>query len=79
MTKLTQRPDSMGKKILRRVGLVLLGIVLYTVCINMYGGYPEVYSDWINRAAIAVIVVVAVVVFLRHERHSEREDDGGSE
>lgn len=64
-----------GKRILTRIGLVLLGIILYTISMNMYSGYPEVGSQWFNRAAILAIVVFAAVVFIRDERRRAHEDD----
>lgn len=72
----TGGPSSGGRVrvILRRTGLVLLGVVLYTICMNMYSGYPAVGSPWINRAAILAIVVFAAVVFIRDERRHSRGD-----
>lgn len=70
-----------ARRIWRRVGFALLGIFLYTVCINMYSGYPGIGSEWINRAAIAAIVVFALVVFVRDERRAaeQRSEEERSE
>lgn len=64
-----------ARVIVRRIGLVLLGIILYTISMNMYSGYPSIGSQWINRAAILAIVVFAAVVFIRDERRRAREDE----
>lgn len=63
------------RTILRRIGYTLLGILLYAIAMNMFSGYPEIGSQWINRAATLAIVIFAAVVFIRDERRRSREDE----
>jgi hypothetical protein len=51
---------------------VIAGVLLYAICINMFGGYPRVHSEALNWVAVVLIVLAGALVWFRHER---RHDD----
>jgi uncharacterized membrane protein YdcZ (DUF606 family) len=51
---------------------ILAGIVLYAVCIDVFGGYPRFATEFWSWVALAAIVAAGVVVWVRHERRGDR-------
>lgn len=51
---------------------ILAGIILYAVCIDVFGGYPQFFSEVLSWVALAAIVGAGVLVWVRHERDGER-------
>ncbi|WP_265444791.1 hypothetical protein [Flexivirga meconopsidis] len=65
-------------RVLRGLGvlvLVALGIVLYAMCIDMFGGYPQVHSELLTRVAIGLLIVGSIAVWAWHSRVSDDDDD----
>jgi hypothetical protein len=51
---------------------MVLGVGLYAICINMFGGYPQVHSEALNWAAVVLIVLAGALAWYRHERRDPR-------
>jgi hypothetical protein len=51
---------------------IVLGVGLYAICVDIFGGYPQVHSEALSWAAVILIVVLGAVIWYRHER---RDDD----
>jgi hypothetical protein len=62
-----------GRSMLRRRAAnllwILLGIVAYAVCIDIFGGYPQVHSEALDWAAVVLIVLAGALAWYWHERH----------
>jgi hypothetical protein len=54
---------------MRNLLWIIAGIALYSVCINIYGGYPQAHSEALNWLAVVLIVLAGAVIWFRHERH----------
>jgi hypothetical protein len=48
---------------------IVLGVGLYAICIDIFGGYPQVHSEALSWAAVVLIVLAGALVWYRHERH----------
>jgi O-antigen/teichoic acid export membrane protein len=49
----------------------IVGVGLYAVCINIFGGYPRWHSETLSWIAIIVIMALAALVWYRHERNDD--------
>jgi hypothetical protein len=49
----------------------IVGVGLYAVSIDMFGGYPRWHSEALNWIAVIVIVILGALVWYRHERHDD--------
>jgi hypothetical protein len=62
-----------GPRALRRwaanLAWIVLGVGLYAICIDIFGGYPQVHSEALDWAAVVLIVLAGALVWYRHERH----------
>ena len=62
-------------RVLRKFGFIVLGILLYAVCIDMFGGYPQVHSELLNWIAVVALALFAGVVWVIDERRRGTYDD----
>jgi hypothetical protein len=69
-----KRKGNWFARLLRRTGLVLLGILLYAVCINIFSGYPQYGTPLLNWIAVILISITAGIIWIRFERHSDDDD-----
>lgn len=72
-TRQRVRRGSMVVTVFRRIGLVVLGVVLYAVCINMFAGFPQFHTAILTWVAIVAMAVFAGVVWIVDERRWNRE------
>jgi hypothetical protein len=62
-----------GSRALRRwaanLAWIVLGVGLYAICIDIFGGYPQAHSEGLSWAAVVLIVLAGAAIWYRHERH----------
>lgn len=58
---------------LANLGWVLLGILLYFVCIDMFSGYPQYHSGLLNLLALIAVVLAGAAVWWRTSRRDEHD------
>ena len=61
----------MTRLLTRGLGALLvavIGVLLYALCIDMFSGYPQYYTDWLSRAGIAVLVLFGIGGWVWHAR-----------
>jgi len=58
-----------------RIGLIALGVVIYAVCINVFGGYPKFHTEALTWVAVAALAVFGGVVWIIDERRSTRDGE----
>jgi hypothetical protein len=49
----------------------LAGILIYGLCIDVFGGYPRYHTEALNLAALILLVLLGVSVWYRHERRDD--------
>lgn len=49
----------------------LAGVLLYAVCIDVFGGYPQVHSELLSWIAVIVLVLLGAGVWYWHERRDD--------
>jgi hypothetical protein len=54
---------------LANVCWLVAGVGLYGICIDVFGGYPQVHSEALDWAAVVLIVVAGALAWFWHERH----------
>jgi uncharacterized membrane protein YdcZ (DUF606 family) len=50
---------------------VVLGVLLYAACIDVFGGYPQVHSEALNWIAVVVLVLLGAFVWYRDEQRDD--------
>jgi hypothetical protein len=60
-------------RVVRRMSLVALGVVIYAVCIGVFGGYPQFHTGLATWVVVGLLSVTALVIWIRDERR--RRDD----
>jgi hypothetical protein len=62
-----------GPRVARRLAVnvawIIAGIIGFGVCIDVFGGYPQVHSEALDWAVVVLIVLAGALVWFRHERH----------
>jgi uncharacterized membrane protein YidH (DUF202 family) len=48
---------------------VIGGVGIYAICIDIFGGYPQVHSEALDWAAVVLIVLAGALVWYWHEHH----------
>ena len=61
-------------KILKTIGWTLLGMFMYIVCMDVFGGYEEWHSAFINLAAVVIIIALGIFVWVRHVNSGEADE-----
>jgi hypothetical protein len=56
------------------IGLVLLAIVLYFICDNMFSGYPQYHTELLSWIAMILISLGGGIAWIVDERR-HRDDD----
>jgi uncharacterized membrane protein YdcZ (DUF606 family) len=56
---------------------MVAGVLVFAVCIDIFGGYPSWHSEALDWIAVLVVMAGAAVVWVRHERTGERHDHDG--
>ena len=57
---------------LRMLAFIVAGIVLYSICIGMFGGYPQFHTALLTWIAVIGLSVGAGIIWIIDER---RDDD----
>lgn len=60
----------------RRLGLIVVGVLLYAVCADVFGGYARWHTETLSWVAVVLIAMTAAAIWLRDER---RDDAGTNE
>jgi uncharacterized membrane protein YdcZ (DUF606 family) len=47
------------------------GILIYALCIDVFGGYPRYHTEALSLAALILMVLLGVSVWCRHERRDD--------
>jgi uncharacterized membrane protein YdcZ (DUF606 family) len=47
------------------------GILIYALCIDVFGGYPRYHTEALNLAALILLVLLGVTVWYCHERRDD--------
>lgn len=50
---------------------VVVAVPLYAICLDVFGGYPQVHSEVLNWAAVVVLVLLGAFAWYRHERNDD--------
>lgn len=58
-------------RVVANLAWIVLGVVLYAVCVGVFGGYPQVHSELLTWVAIAVLALLGALVWYRHERSDD--------
>ena len=61
--------------LLRRTGWVVLGVLLYAMCINVFTQYPQYHSAFLTWVGVIALSVIAAFVWLREELPSKDSDE----
>lgn len=61
--------------LLRRTAWVVLGVLLYALCINVFSKYPQYHSATLTWIGVIALSVFAAVVWLREEVRSKDTDE----
>jgi cytochrome c-type biogenesis protein CcmH/NrfF len=59
---------------LRKVALIVAGVVLYAVCIGMFGGYPQFHTALLTWIAVVGLSVAAGIIWIVDERRTDDDD-----
>jgi hypothetical protein len=60
-------------RLLSNLVWILAGVVIYAICIDVFGGYPQAHSEVLSWIAVVVLIVAGAGVWLWHERHGDRD------
>lgn len=58
---------------LRKLVLIVTGVVLYAVCIGMFGGYPQFDTALLTWIAVVGLSLTAGVIWIVDERRADDE------
>jgi hypothetical protein len=57
----------------RKIGLVVLGVVIYAICIDVFGGYPRFHTEALSWIAVSAFSIGAAIVWILSERRNHEE------
>jgi uncharacterized membrane protein YdcZ (DUF606 family) len=49
----------------------IAGVLLYAVCIDVFGGYPRYHTEALDWAGVVVLVLLGIAIWVRHQRHGD--------
>ena len=58
-----------ARRLAANVAWIIVGVIAFAVCIDVFGGYPQVHSEALDWAAVVLIVLAGALVWFWHERH----------
>jgi len=58
---------------LTNLAWIVAGVVIYAICIDVFGGYSQAHSELLSWIAVVLLVVAGAAVWLWHERHGDRD------
>jgi hypothetical protein len=58
---------------LRKLALIVTGVVLYAVCIGMFGGYPQFHTALLTWIAVIGLSVAAGIIWIVDEHRADDE------
>jgi uncharacterized membrane protein YdcZ (DUF606 family) len=67
------RPRRGVRWLSRKIGLVVLGIVIYAICIDVFGGYPRFHTEALSWIVVSALSVGAAIVWILSERRNHDE------
>jgi hypothetical protein len=59
----------MARKLAADLAWFIAGVAAFAICIDIFGGYPQVHSEALDWAAVVLIVLAGALAWIRHERH----------
>ncbi|MEX0428534.1 hypothetical protein AB3X52_12960 [Nocardioides sp. DS6] len=58
---------------LANLAWIVAGVVIYAICIDVFGGYPQAHSEVLSWLAVVALVGAGLGVWVWHERHGDRD------
>ncbi|GAA1482703.1 hypothetical protein GCM10009624_31430 [Gordonia sinesedis] len=65
--------------VLRVIAGIVVGVLLYALCIDMFGGYPEYHTAELTRVAVGLLVVVGIGIWIWHSKVGDSEPPDGDQ
>jgi uncharacterized membrane protein YdcZ (DUF606 family) len=67
------RPPARGRarRWLANVVWTVVGVLLYAVCIDVFGGYPRFHTEVLEWAGVVVLVLLGIAAWVWHQRHGD--------
>lgn len=62
-------------KLLGTAGLVVVAIIAYLICIDVFGGYPQVHSFLLSTIAMILISLTGAAAWVIDERRPHDDVD----
>jgi putative flippase GtrA len=59
------------RRLAANVVWVVVGVGLFAICIDVFGGYPSWHSEALDWIAVVVIMVLAAVVWYWYDRDTD--------
>jgi hypothetical protein len=67
-----RRPSSTRvRRWLANLVWTILGIALYAMCINVFGGYPRYHTEVLTWAGVCVFILLGIGVWVWFQRHDD--------